>query len=452
MKGYRRVLGWCALPITDRRWAAPLSAVALGFGLFAGVAIGPGASGTFATGAAQIIEIPGLAAEMARDVESAGAPSSRGPALAAAPEGGAGLSAAPAADSGAFAPPPISEPEDTAADEVTTAPAPAQDPVQGKGEEEQPGPDEEVLTGVVVHLNKAAGSYVVAEEGGALVAVHAAKAPRPGTEVEVPVRPLANGTYREGGRRLRLGTQTRAELGGIVTHVDPTPSAPTYTVSERGASLLVRVHPDPAGLAAPLPALGSFAHVVVAIERPEPSPSEVTTPAAEPLPELTDAPSEPDAAVPICAPDPAAPPPVIHSPTVLWQRQVEAEGTPLTYGDFAGVVSAVCPESGELLVSADDVRAGGEDLRFGFSAEAIDVAGLQVGDSVLVTASIAPDGALTLLGLADDEHLRGADEVESLQGDIERQGPRPSDQAGAPPKPSSLPSGSRKVALRTPFE
>jgi hypothetical protein len=54
----RVLLRWGALPVTDRRWAAPLAAIALGFGLFAGVAIGPGAAGTFATGAAQIIEIP----------------------------------------------------------------------------------------------------------------------------------------------------------------------------------------------------------------------------------------------------------------------------------------------------------------------------------------------------------------------------------------------------------
>ena len=35
-------LRWAALPIIDRRWTAPLSAIALGFGLFVGVAIGPG--------------------------------------------------------------------------------------------------------------------------------------------------------------------------------------------------------------------------------------------------------------------------------------------------------------------------------------------------------------------------------------------------------------------------
>ena len=47
-----------SLAVTDRRWAAPL-AVALGFGLFLGVAIGPGAAGTLATGGPLIqVEVP----------------------------------------------------------------------------------------------------------------------------------------------------------------------------------------------------------------------------------------------------------------------------------------------------------------------------------------------------------------------------------------------------------
>ena len=65
-RGYRRLLRWAALPVTNRRWAAPLAALALGFGLFAGVAIGPGATGTLATGAPQVIELPSLLASSTR--------------------------------------------------------------------------------------------------------------------------------------------------------------------------------------------------------------------------------------------------------------------------------------------------------------------------------------------------------------------------------------------------
>ncbi len=43
--------------VTDRRWAAPLSAMALGFGLFLGVAIGPGVSGSVAGAPGQIVAV-----------------------------------------------------------------------------------------------------------------------------------------------------------------------------------------------------------------------------------------------------------------------------------------------------------------------------------------------------------------------------------------------------------
>jgi hypothetical protein len=76
-----KLLQWAALPVTDRRWAAPLSAVALGFGLFAGVAIGPGAAGTFGTGVAQVIEIPGFSG--GTDTAGEGGDASSPPAAAA---------------------------------------------------------------------------------------------------------------------------------------------------------------------------------------------------------------------------------------------------------------------------------------------------------------------------------------------------------------------------------
>ena len=49
---------WAALPIIDRRWTAPMSAIALGFGLFVGVAIGPGTEGTLGTTSPMIVQVP----------------------------------------------------------------------------------------------------------------------------------------------------------------------------------------------------------------------------------------------------------------------------------------------------------------------------------------------------------------------------------------------------------
>jgi hypothetical protein len=417
VSGYRHLLRWAALPISDRRWAAPLSAVALGFGLFVGVAIGPGADGTFGTGTAQIVEIPGFGGETA-SVESG----KEGHAQASTGSGdGSDTSPGPSPAAGTASSSLIPEGELESSDSGggSKDSAPKHEPSPA----EAPQPEEEAITGVVVHVNSAAGSYAVAEPGGALTTVHAPTAPRPGTELKAPIRSLANGTLAEAGTRVRLGKQTQAKISGIVTYVDPTPTAPAYTVSKRGVSLLVHVHPDPTGLAPALPALGTFANVAVDIEATQAassaSPSDASAPAGTQEPPAASAASElPGVAPPSCAPDPTQPPlPPIEPPAVLWQRSLNAQGTPFTYGDFAGIVTAVCPAEGKLRVSADDIREGEADLLFDVPPT-IDMTQLRAGDSILATATIATGGALSLTGLASDEHTKGADDPDTAQGDL----------------------------------
>jgi len=394
------LLGWAALPVTDRRWAAPLSAVALGFGVFAGVAIGPGAAGTLATGAAQLIEIPVLGGgEESGEAETA-AEATRSPSSS---NGEGETSEA----SSSFAEFPEGEFESPAAEAGPTPPVPGPSPPA-----EEPQSQKQPSTGVVVHVNPAAGSYTLAEAKGGLDVVHAGKLPRPTTKLSVPLRPLANGTFAEAGKRKRAGAQARANLEGIVTYVDEAPGAPAYTVSKRGISVLVHVHPDPGGAAPQMPSLGALARVAVDVEEP------ATT--SEP-PAMSEAAGDAtaEATPPGCAPDPALPPPsAIEPAAVLWQRHLDVDGAPLAYGDFEGIVTAVCPESGRLLVSADDVRESEADLLFEPSEEQIDLTGLRVGDSILATATIGPEGELSLTGLAGDEHLEGADDAGAMQGDL----------------------------------
>jgi hypothetical protein len=387
-------MGWAALPITDRRWAAPLSAVALGFGLFVGVAIGPGADGTFATGATQVIELPGFGGGGDGDEAAAGE----------APLGSGGGAVAQLGSPPIQ--PPLEEPLPTLTPlgggespmRVSAPDAPAV-PASEEGGSEGSEPEEPLLAGTVVHVNPAAGSYTVAEEGGVMSAVHAGKLPTPGAEVEVPIRTLANGILAEAGKRKGSGKRRSGGLAGIVTFVDPNPIAPAYAVSNRGASVLVHVHPDPAGTPVELPVLGAYATVDAEIATPQPA-----TPAAPP------------ATPPTCAPDPALPPP----PTpigALWQRTISVGGAPFTHGDFEGIVAAVCAETGQLLISADDIREDAHDLLLTVPA-AVDVSQLAVGESVAVGADIGADGSLTLTGLASDEHTKGADDEGATQGDL----------------------------------
>ncbi|MBK5221212.1 MAG: hypothetical protein JJE35_15755 [Thermoleophilia bacterium] len=402
-RGYRVLLRWAALPVTDRRWAAPLAAVALGFGLFVGVAIGPGASGTLAGGVPQVIEVAGLGGGGGGGEEEAsgfeeGEAEEPFEAEAEASESGFEF-----AEEETFEAP-------EAASEGSSPPATKPKP-KPEAEDE---PEEELITlsGVVVHSNPAAGSYAVAESSGALSAVHAAKLPSPGTKLSVPVRTLANGTFAEGGARKQTGAAPKAKLEGIVTYVDADPAAPAYAVSKRGVSALVRVRPDPTGAPPQLPVLGAFAKVGVEIEKLAATPAEAPP---------TLAPEVPVPVQPVCEgapwPTPELLPQVPAAVATLWQTSLDASGVPFTYSDFAGVVTAVCAQEGRLVISADDVREAGADLSIVVPSK-LATAELKPGDSVLATAEIGATGELTLKGLASDEHSKGADDADATQGDL----------------------------------
>jgi hypothetical protein len=354
---YRTLLRWAALPVTDRRWAAPLCAVALGFGLFAGVAIGPSAAGTLATAPFQVIEVasPGSGDEGVEEETG------EEPIASAEPPSGFGDEA----ESSSFAP--VVPVEEATFAPEEEAPAKAAEPEQ---EKEPAQPEEQQLVGTVVHVNPAAGSYTVAEAGGVLSTVHAGKPPAPGTQVEVPIRALANGTLAEAGTRHREGAATEAELAGIVSFVNADPLAPSYAISNRGSSLLVHVQPDPSGAPPPLPVLGAYGTATVAIEA-----------------------------------------------GVLWQRRLSAGGTPFTHVELEGLVAAVEAETARLLVSADGVRESGLDIAIAIPAR-IDASALLAGDSVLASVDIGADGSLSLTGLASDERLKGAEDAKATQGDL----------------------------------
>ncbi|HEX5376147.1 MAG TPA: hypothetical protein VFW48_08305 [Solirubrobacterales bacterium] len=359
-----------SLVVTDRRWAAPLSAMALGFGLFIGVAIGPSAAGTLATGAPQIVVVPS-SGDDASEVNGGEGGGGETPA-----SGGLGVDGGSGEEAGASetllppaAPltPEASEPAPLPAQE--SAPTSSPPPAKEEGEVETTE-----LKGTVVHANPAAGSYALAIKGGELVPIHAPKLPPAGAKLTVEGLQLANGTFAEEEKPKRSGKAAQASIRGVITFVRSDPLAPAYTVSGRGASLLVRVPADLTGALPPLPVLGARVTVDVALE-------------------------------------PGA---------VLQQRQIEIEeGEPSTYLDLSGTYAGLSPETGQLLLSADDTRASEADLALTVPPS-IKTTKLRIGDSFIATATAEPDGSLKLAGIASDERRKGADDAASAQGDLKR--------------------------------
>ncbi len=385
-----KILRSVSLVITDRRWSPTLAAMALGFGLFLGVAIGPGASGTFATPSGQIVAVAPSSSEDPAEESSA----------ANEPEPFTEPESEPFETEESFEEPYYPETE------YPVEPAP-EEPVEEAPPNEEPEeePEGQLLEGTVVHANPAAGSYTMAIAGGELVSIHAPKLPPPGTKLKVEGNPLANNTFGEASRE-RSGGSRRAEFRGVVTFVDPDPLGPSYTVSGRGSSILVHAAP---GTEAQLPVLGAYATVAAQIEKPVPveAPPPAPVPPADPLP-----------VAPTCAADPGLKPPP-EPAMIATQRSLKVEPEPATYLDLAGILTAICPATGQIAISADDLRESGKDIVLSLPGR-FKTAGFQLGDSIVATATIGEDGTLTLAGLASDERTQGAEDTGSAQGDLKR--------------------------------
>jgi hypothetical protein len=387
--------------------------IALVFGVFVGTALRPDLSGVLGSGR-QVIEVQA-------PTEPAATPAAPAP----APSGGN----APAPAAGGNAVPPPSAPLQTTP--VSTTPAPTNtgpSPNAGGGGGNQ-GP-QQLLTGTVVRANPVARSYAVATSGP-LVVIHAAKQPQPGTRISVPIDSLSNGTFAEKEKRTKTGTRKQASFSGSVTFTDPV--ALTYTVSARGASVLVHVPPE-AG-AQGLPPLGAQVTATVAIKPAAPARAsasvadqgETESPAAEPpatdpqpptdpvtpAPELPVVPSLP---AKVCTPPPTPFTPPRPPASLLWQKSLRIDGQGTGSQDVEGIVQAVCSDPAVLLVSADDLRESAQDLTIALSPP-LDLSGVAPGEAVDATATLGEDGTYTLTGLSSDWGRKAADDPALALGD-----------------------------------
>jgi hypothetical protein len=414
-------LNWASLPVTDRRWTAPLAATAVGMGLFIGVAIGPGIGQTVGA-AQQIIQLPATADSgggkgVAATGDAAGPPALQGP-VANLPNATASSPASPVPSA---TPPvvPSAPPAVTTSTETTPATTTPEDTEEPAPPEQ---PEEElVYKGTVLHLNEPAGSYVLTTGKGQMNAIHAKELPKAGAKLEVPVRELANGTYAEDGKQTPGGSAEKAKFQGTVTYADAATGA--YTVSRKGASVLV--HADPAAQPPPAPPeVGAQVTVSAKIGAPPADPSTVDAPPQADPPPTTDplpTPTTPTSSAASAPPSECGTPPEPPEPAAAIVTEVShaVDIEFLGYSDFAGIVQGVCTDGGELILSADDLRESGTDLTLPLGEDAgIDLSGVEPGDVVNATAVIDQDtGALSLTGISSDEGIKGADDGDLAQGD-----------------------------------
>ena len=385
-------LRWAALPVVDRRWTAPMAAAALGFGLFVGVAIGPGTQGTEGASGPLTVQVPEQPAEPAPSAPPAGQ------AGGSAEEQGAGGGSGGGGAGGASAPPvspPPEFPSTSPSPPITTppiSPTPSTPPIStggtGAGTTTPVQPVEEPTTelaGTVIHINPEAASYTIADDGG-LIAIHSHHPPNLGKSIEVEAQRLANGTYAEAGNRDEGGSAGQVSFGGTVSFSDSRTAA--YTVSAPGVSLLVR------GSAGHLPELGDDVEVRVRIADN-----------AEPLP-----------AHPAGDEGCGHPPGLPRAPRkALEQVSLKiAEGEPASVTDVEGIVEGVCRKDSKLIVSADDLRESGRDIALSVP-EGIKLGKIGNGDVLRMTATIRDGGSLELSTVAGDRGGKGADDPDLVQ-------------------------------------
>ena len=230
----------------------------------------------------------------------------------------------------------------------------------------------QTFKGAVVHHNRRAHSFVVADPAGHLYAVHGARAPRIGSEVVVRAKRLRNGTYQlqrvhgvgHAGRHVRVR--------GVVSYVNRRTGA--FTVSAPGVSMLVvRSHgraAHDAGAADTTPPVGS---VVVA------------TGTVDDQGELED-------------------------------QNVQSVGTQTNGVDLEGTVLAVDPTAGTITVSADDSEESGGSVTVTVPST-LNISQFTPGEEVELIVQPTGPGTATLLGSADDQNAQTANDSAQQQGD-----------------------------------
>src|SRR5262249_26361464 len=150
-------------------------------------------------------------------------------------------------------------------------------------------------------------------------------------------------------------------------------------VSVKGLSVLVHL---PSG-STKLPSVGDYGQVTVTIGAPI-----AATGTTLPLPAGCQPPTD------------ATPPADVTASLVQKKLTVSSSGSTFLY--YEGTVDGVCPDSGQLVISADDASESAADLTFPV-ATGIDVTKVDAGKALTTDAEVGTDGTTTLSGVTSDD-------------------------------------------------
>ena len=233
------------------------------------------------------------------------------------------------------------------------------------------------IRGEVVHVNKTAHSFTVADRHGHLTAIHANHSPAAGRMVTVSARRLRNGTFA--ATRVHSGRRSNhVHVRGLVTYVDR--SRRFYVVSARGVSLIVRARHANARSGKMVKSVMLTGDTLPAVG------TEVTVDGT------------------------------LDDQGDIQGDSVNNDGQNNNTADLEGQILSINPTARTLTISAsDDNEITGATILIHIP-DTIDITTYHVGDIIQLVASLESDGTYTAVGSSGDSGVQQADDQNHQQG------------------------------------
>ncbi len=261
------------------------------------------------------------------------------------------------------------------------------------------------IRGEVVHINKSAHSFTVADRHGHLSAIHANRTPAAGHIVTVSARQLRNGTFA--ATRVHSGRRSHhVHIRGLVTYVDR--ARRLFVVSARGVSLVVHARHTSASSGRMVRSAMLPGDTLLALG------TEVTVDGS------------------------------LDNQGDIQGDSVNNDGQNNNTADLEGQILSIDPAARTVTISASDNNEIAGATILVHIPDTFDITTYHVGDVLQLVATLEADGSYTAVGTSDDGNVDQADNQNDKQGDDQQstdQTPTPSaDQSATPGSDGTAPS------------